>query len=49
MPLEKGKGTKTVNRNIATLRREGKSPSQAVAIAMKKAGRSKTGSKAHKK
>lgn len=39
MPLKKGGSKKTVNQNIATLRREGKSKDQAVAIAMSKAGK----------
>ena len=40
MPLKK-----TISKNIATLRREGKPEKQAVAIAMAKAGKSKRGKK----
>lgn len=42
MPLRKGKSDKAVGENIRTLRHEGKPQKQAIAIAMKKAGRSKS-------
>lgn len=41
MPLKKGKSKKTISRNIAELRRSGKSRKQAVAIAMSEAGKSR--------
>ena len=40
-PLKKGKSKKVVSSNIATLRHEGRKESQAVAIAMSKAGKAK--------
>lgn len=43
MPLKKGKSDKAVSDNIRQLRKEGRPQDQAVAIAMKKAGRSKKG------
>lgn len=45
MPLYKGKGRKTISRNIKTLIHEGRPQDQAVAIAMSKAGKSKKGKK----
>ena len=41
MPLKKGKSNKTVSENVAELVRSGYPQSQAVAIAMNKAGKSK--------
>lgn len=45
MPLKSGSSKKTVSSNIATERRAGKPEKQAVAIAMKKAGKSRGGKK----
>ena len=41
MPLAKGKSKKTIHENIAELVRSGRKVSQAVAIAMSVAGKSK--------
>ncbi|MGH9252322.1 MAG: hypothetical protein ACRD0W_22815 [Acidimicrobiales bacterium] len=41
MPLKKGKSKKVVSANIAELRRSGRPQRQAVAIAMKKAGKAR--------
>lgn len=41
MPLKSGKSDKVVSQNIKTEVSHGKSQDQAVAIALKKAGRSK--------
>lgn len=42
MPLRKGKSKAVVSRNIATLIREGRPVKQAVAIAFRVAGKSRT-------
>ena len=41
MPLKKGYSKKSVSKNIATLRKEGRSEKQAVAIAMSVARKAK--------
>lgn len=41
MPLKKGSSKKVISENIAELIRSGRPKDQAVAIAMKKAGKSK--------
>jgi hypothetical protein len=41
MPLKKGRSRKTVSRNIRELRHSGRPQKQAVAIALKKAGKSR--------
>jgi len=41
MPLQKGSSRKVVSRNIKELRHSGRPQKQAVAIALKKAGKSK--------
>lgn len=41
MPLKKGSGKSAVSQNIRTEIKAGKKPAQAVAIAMRQAGKSK--------
>jgi len=41
MPLKKGRSKKVISQNIRTEIRAGKKPSQAAAIAYRKAGRSR--------
>ena len=41
MPLKRGSSKQTISRNIATERRHGKPPKQAVAIALAQARRTK--------
>jgi len=41
MPLKKGKSKKVISENISELRRSGRPKDQAIAIAMRKAGKSK--------
>lgn len=45
MPLKSGKSRKTISDNIKTEMHAGKPQKQAIAIAMHKAGKSKTRSK----
>lgn len=45
MPLKKGKSSKTISSNISELRHSGYPEKQSIAIAMSKAGKSKTKSK----
>ena len=40
MPLKTGSSDKTISKNIATLRKEGKPEKQAIAIALNKAAKS---------
>ena len=49
MPLKSGKSDNDIQYNIAELRRSGRSEAQSVAIAMKKARRSKKTKKDKKK
>jgi hypothetical protein len=41
MPLLKGRGKKAISRNISILTREGRPRKQAIAIALRKAGKSR--------
>ena len=49
MPLKKGKSQKSIIGNIRLLMKEGKSRSQAIAIALSSAGKSKPAKKRKKK
>jgi len=40
-PLKRGKSKKVISQNISELMKSGKKKSQAIAIAMKKAGKTK--------
>lgn len=42
MPLSKGRSRKAVSKNIRTLMREGRKQKQAVAIALRMAGKSRS-------
>ena len=43
MPLKRGSGKATISKNIRELRQSGRPQKQAVAIAMRQAGKSKKG------
>lgn len=43
MPLKRGSSDETVSKNIGKLRREGRPQKQAVAIALREAGREREG------
>jgi len=47
-PMKKGSSKKVISENIAELRRSGRPQDQAVAIAMRSAGKSKPAKKAAK-
>lgn len=42
MPLKRGRSSKTVSSNIRTLMHEGRPQKQAIAIALRKAGKART-------
>jgi hypothetical protein len=49
MPLRKGRGLKTISRNISTLVREGRPQKQAIAIALDKSRKKRGGAVRRKK
>ncbi len=49
MPLKKGRSRKTISKNIRELRRSGRPQKQAVAIAMRSAGKRKRKSRRKRK
>jgi len=48
MPLAKGKGRKTVSKNIRKLMHEGRPQKQAIVIALRTAGKARKGRKARR-
>ncbi len=49
MPLKKGRSKRIISENIATERRAGRPRAQAVAIAMRKAGKSRANQQKRKR